>query len=287
VNNLNYLTEEKINAFIESALKEDVGQGDFSTLSSVNPNTKGKAKIKLKEEGVIAGIELAEKIFKKFDSQLQVITFAKDGDYLKPGEDIFTVAGSARSILTTERLVLNCMQRMSGIATKTRKLSGLIQHTSAQIMDTRKTTPNFRMLEKWAVAIGGGKNHRFALYDMVMLKDNHIDFAGGIKMAIKAAQQFLKENQLNLKIEVETRNLEEIKEVLEVGGVDFILLDNMDVDTLSKAVQIIGGRVKTEASGGITEKNLVSVAETGVDYISIGALTHQIQSLDMSLKAFT
>ena len=284
--NLKYLSVEKINDFIDLALKEDVGPGDYSTLASVEDHKQGKARIKLKEEGIIAGLDLAELIFKRFDPQLKVEIFAKDGDYLYPNEDILTVSGSARSILTSERLVLNCMQRMSGIATKTHRLSSLIKHTQAKLLDTRKTTPNFRMFEKWAVALGGGTNHRFALYDLIMLKDNHIDFAGGIAEAISATKTFLKQNELDLKIEVETRNLDEIKQVLAVGGVDYIMLDNMDTLTMKEAVKLINGKILTEASGGITEENLAKVAETGVDFISIGALTHQIKSLDISLKAF-
>ncbi len=283
---LKYLSVKKINDFIDLAIKEDVGTGDYSTLASVNANKEGKARIKLKEEGIIAGLELAELIFKRFDPQLKVETFAKDGDYLYPNEDILAVSGSARSILTTERLVLNCMQRMSGIATKTHRLSSLIKHTQAKLLDTRKTTPNFRMFEKWAVALGGGTNHRFALYDLIMLKDNHIDFAGGIAEAISATKTFLKQNELDLKIEVETRNLDEIKQVLAVGGVDYIMLDNMDTLTMREAVKLINGEILTEASGGITEENLAKIAETGVDFISIGDLTHQIKSLDISLKAF-
>jgi nicotinate-nucleotide pyrophosphorylase (carboxylating) len=286
VKKLNYLSIDKINDFIDLALLEDVGTGDYSTLASVDVNKVGRAKIKLKEEGIIAGLELAEIIFKRFDPKLEIETFAKDGDYLFPNDNVLTVTGPARSILTTERLVLNCMQRMSGIATKTHRLTKLVTHTQAKLLDTRKTTPNFRMFEKWAVAIGGGVNHRFALYDMVMLKDNHIDFAGGIPEAISRTKNFLQENGLNLKIEVETRNLDEIQQVLDTGGVDFIMLDNMDILTMNKAVQLINGRILTEASGGITEDNLAKVAETGVDFISIGALTHQIKSLDISLKAY-
>jgi nicotinate-nucleotide pyrophosphorylase (carboxylating) len=285
VKKLSYLSEEKINTFIDRAISEDVGPGDYSTLSSVSADKIGKARIKLKESGVIAGLELAEKIFKRFDPTLEVEIFAKDGDFLKPDDEILIVSGAARSILTTERLVLNCMQRMSGIATKTHRLTQLIQHTKAQLMDTRKTTPNFRMMEKWAVALGGGKNHRFALYDLVMLKDNHIDFAGGIAQAVSSTRTFLNQNNLDLKIEVETRNLEEVKEVLDIGGIDFIMLDNMDPAKMIEAVKLIDGKILTEASGGITEDNLVQVAETGVDFISIGALTHQIKSLDISLKA--
>src|SRR5690606_29044942 len=209
----------------------------------------------------------------------------KDGQLVQKGDIGYEVEGKAASILTTERLVLNCMQRMSGIATKTHYYNQLISHTKARILDTRKTTPNFRVLEKWAVSLGGGQNHRFGLYDMIMLKDNHVDFAGGIRKAIEATHAYLKESNLNLKIEVETRNLKEIKEVMEIGGVDFILLDNMDHEMMKAAVDIIGERVKTEASGGISSATIKQVAECGVDYISVGALTHHIESMDISLKA--
>lgn len=246
----------------------------------------GQAQLLIKESGIIAGLELAEMIFKQFDPSLQVELLLKDGDPVNPGDIGLRVKGKAASILTTERLVLNCMQRMSGIATKTHRLTQLILHTKARLMDTRKTTPNFRLMEKWAVWIGGGVNHRFALYDMVMLKDNHIDFSGGIKNAIGNTKRYLAEKNLNLKIEVETRTLQEVEEVLSIGGIDYIMLDNMDYDTMRKAVQMVDGRYPLEASGGITEENLKDVAECGVDFISVGALTHQVKSLDISLKAY-
>lgn len=280
-----YITEEKINEFIELAFKEDVGEGDHSTLAVIPAEVTGKAQLLIKEDGIIAGLSLAERIFLHFDPTLEVNLILKDGQEVKNGDIGLTVFGRAASILTTERLVLNCLQRMSGIATYTHKLTQQIKHTSAKLLDTRKTTPNFRMMEKWAVHIGGGKNHRYALYDMIMLKDNHIDFAGGLRPAILAAQTYLKRKQLPLKIEVETRNLQEVKEVLEIGGIDVIMLDNMDNATMKTAVKLIGGRFETEASGGITEATLKGVAECGVDYISVGALTHQVKSMDISLKA--
>ncbi len=279
------MTQDNLQKFIKSALLEDVGTGDHSTLAALPANAQGAAHLLIKEDGIIAGLELAKMIFEHFDHQLEVELLLKDGDKVKAGDIGLKVIGSAASILTTERLVLNCMQRMSAIATKTHKLNKLIKHTSTKLLDTRKTTPNFRMLEKWAVAIGGGQNHRFALYDMIMLKDNHIDFAGGIPAAIKATQDYLKTNKLKLKIEVETRNLDEVRQVMETGGIDVIMLDNMDCPTMKEAVKIIGGKYKTEASGGITEETLKDVAECGVDFISVGALTHHVKSLDISLKA--
>lgn len=280
-----YLTKEKINAFIEAALLEDVGEGDHSTLACIPVDKIGKANLLIKEQGIVAGLEMAKMIFEFFDPNLQVNLLLEDGQPVRNGDIGLVVEGSAASILTTERLVLNCLQRMSGIATKTHWYTHLISHTPAIILDTRKTTPNFRMLEKWAVSLGGGQNHRFALYDMIMLKDNHIDFAGGIRKAIASTHEYLNRNHLDLQIEVETRNLEDVQEVLEVGGVDYIMLDNMDEVMMKKAVQMINHRIKTEASGGISEETVKMVAECGVDFISIGALTHHIKSLDISLKA--
>ncbi len=281
-----YLTDEAILEFIESAFKEDIGPGDYSSLAAIPKGKMGKAQLLVKGDGIIAGIEMAEKIFKAYDPKLEVDLLVSDGDPVKFGDIGLVVNGPSASILSSERLVLNCMQRMSGIATLTHRLTGKILHTKARLMDTRKTTPNFRLMEKWAVHIGGGVNHRFALYDMVMLKDNHVDFAGGIKAAISQTKSYLKVHNLDLKIEVETRNLEEVEEVIEVGGVDYIMLDNMDYETMRKAVFMIGNQFKTEASGGITEETLVDVAECGVDFISMGALTHSVQSMDISLKAF-
>jgi len=281
-----YLTEAAITNFIQSALAEDVGEGDHSTLATIPTDKKSKAKLIVKDNGVLAGVELAEKIFRFIDSSLQLTVFKGDGDLISNGDIAFEVKGNARAILTAERLILNCMQRMSGIATKTNHLSKLIAGTSAKLLDTRKTTPNFRLMEKWAVAIGGGKNHRFALYDMILLKDNHIDVAGGISSAVENTINYLEEKKKKLLIEVETRNLKEVQEALNTGAVEIILLDNMSVGLLKEAVKLIKGKCKTEASGGITEANLRSVAECGVDYISMGALTHSVKSLDLSLKIF-
>lgn len=281
-----YLTPESLQNFIQSALLEDIGPGDYSSLASIPAEKTGKAQLIVKDDGILAGVELAGEIFSAVDSRLQVDFFKNDGDPVYAGDIGLIVSGPSASILSAERLVLNCMQRMSAIATKTHRLSQLISHTKAKLMDTRKTTPNFRLMEKWAVLIGGGINHRFALYDMIMLKDNHVDFAGGIRAAIERTKQYLDDNKLNLKIEIETRNLDEVSQVLEVGGVDYIMLDNMDYPTMRKAVEMINGKFSTEASGGITEETLSLVAECGVDYISMGALTHSVSSLDISLKAF-
>ena len=279
-----YLTESAISKFITSALAEDIGEGDHSTLGAISDELNRKAKLLVKDQGILAGVEMATKIFHQFDPTLNLNYFKQDGDEIKKGDIAFTVEGSARAILSTERLVLNCMQRMSGIATYTNKLCKIIEGTNAQLMDTRKTTPNFRLMEKWAVAIGGAKNHRYALYDMVMLKDNHIDMAGGIAKAIAYTQKYLTSVNKNLRIEVETRNLNEVQQVLDAGGIDVIMLDNMNTSDMKKAVALINGRYKTEASGGITESNLRQVAECRVDYISVGALTHSVRSLDLSLK---
>jgi nicotinate-nucleotide pyrophosphorylase (carboxylating) len=281
-----YITEDFLNTFITSALKEDIGDGDHSSLASIPEHVQSKARLLVKDTGILAGVELALAIFKCVDPNLQVTVSLADGEQIKPGDVVFVVSGSARSILTSERLVLNCMQRMSGIATHTRKLANLIKGTKAQLLDTRKTTPNFRLLEKWAVIIGGGYNHRIGLFDMIMLKDNHIDTAGGIKEAILRTNDYLRATNKNLKIEIETRNLKEVQQVLETGNVDIIMLDNMDPDTMTEAVTRIQGKYKTEASGGIDENNISAIAACGVDYISVGALTHSIKSLDLSLKAF-
>jgi nicotinate-nucleotide pyrophosphorylase (carboxylating) len=280
-----YLTDEAIQSFISSALAEDIGEGDHSSLGAIPPGVLSRARLLIKENGVLAGVELAEKIFHRVDPHLQIEFFKKDGDTVQKREVALEVKGSARSILSAERLVLNSMQRMSGIATYTQKLCKLIEGTGAILLDTRKTTPNFRLMEKWAVLIGGGQNHRYALYDMVMLKDNHVDMAGGIRQAIENSQHYLKEKKKPLKIEIETRNLQEVEEVLKVGGVDIIMLDNMSTDEMKKAVRLINGKYKTEASGGITESTLRPIAECGVDYISVGALTHSVKSLDLSLKS--
>ena len=280
-----YITEEALRQFITSALAEDVGEGDHSTLASIPPDAHKTARLLIKDDGVLAGVELAQKIFHHADKALQIQIHLKDGAKVTKGDVAFSVAGAARTILTLERLVLNCMQRMSGIATKTRQYSDLIAGTHAQLLDTRKTTPNFRLMEKWAVLIGGGKNHRIGLYDMIMLKDNHIDMAGGILAAINRTKDYLRTINKKLPIEVETRNLSEVRQVLEAGGVDIIMLDNMDVTTMREAVTLIDKRCKTEASGGVTEQTIRAVAECGVDYISVGALTNAARSLDLSLKA--
>jgi nicotinate-nucleotide pyrophosphorylase (carboxylating) len=281
-----YITESFLNSFIDSALAEDVGDGDHSTLSSIPPEAKSRARLLVKESGLIAGVDLAGDIFKKVDPSLQLQFYNKDGDQVKVGDIAFTVEGSAQSILTAERLVLNCMQRMSAIATKTNFYNSLISGTAAKLLDTRKTTPNFRLIEKWAVLIGGGHNHRIGLFDMIMLKDNHIDMAGGIEQAIIRTKDYLRSRNKTLRIEVETRSLSEVKEVLRVGGVDVIMLDNMAPSEMKEAVRLIGGKFQTEASGGISESTIREIAETGVDFISVGALTHHVKSMDLSLKAF-
>ena len=279
-----YLTEEAISEFIGAAFTEDVGEGDHSSLGAIPPNAHSTARLLIKDNGILAGVDAASMIFKFYDPTLVMKPIHKDGDEVKKGDIAFTVEGLSQSILSCERIVLNCMQRMSGIATYTHKLSQLIAGTNARLMDTRKTTPNFRLMEKWAVLIGGGVNHRFALYDMVMLKDNHIDMAGGIRPAIENTRQYLAAKNKPLRIEIETRNLQEVKEALAVGGVDVIMLDNMSVADMREAMNLIGGKCKTEASGGITEQTIGDVAKTGVDFISVGALTHSVKSLDLSLK---
>ena len=283
--NLPYLTQQKLTGFIRAALEEDLGEGDHSSLSCIPKDVESQARLLIKDQGLIAGISLAEMIFHHLDPDLQIEMMIEDGQQVTPGDTGLVVRGRAQSILSAERLVLNCMQRMSGIATYTNHLATLINGTGAKLLDTRKTTPNFRMLEKWAVAIGGGVNHRFGLYDMIILKDNHIDFAGGIGKAIENCKDYLAKNGLDLKIEVETRNMTEVKEVIKTRGVDRIMLDNMTPAMMKEAVGIIGGQYETEASGGITEASIREVAETGVDFISVGALTHSIKSLDISLKA--
>lgn len=281
-----YLTEEHIQKFIQSALAEDIGEGDHSSLAAIPEGAKSRARLLVKGEGILAGVALAEKILKTVDPSLEVEIYLQDGQSVKFGDIAFVVSGSVRSILSAERLLLNCMQRMSGIASYTYRLKELIKHTDAKLLDTRKTTPNFRLPEKWAVAIGGGTNHRFALYDMIMLKDNHIDFAGGISQAIQRTRAYLEKLDKPLKIEVETRNLQEVNEVLAIGGVDIIMLDNMSPDLMREAVALIGGKYETEASGNINEQTISAVAESGVDAISVGALTHSVKSMDISLKAF-
>ncbi len=277
-----------LNSFIHLALAEDVGDGDHSTDACIGPEVQERAQLLVKDNGIIAGVNMAEKIFFKLDPELKFNRLILDGKEVKEGDIAFTLEGSARTILKGERLVLNCMQRMSGVATYTRYLSDMIAHTKAKLLDTRKTTPNFRMMEKWAVVIGGGKNHRYNLSDMVMLKDNHIDYAGGIAKAVEDVHKYLKEKGLERKIEVEARDLDEVKQVLEVNKsfkVDRVMLDNMSVVDMTTAVGLVDGIMEIEASGGITEETIVPIAETGVDFISVGALTHTYKSLDLSLKA--
>ena len=274
-----------LNDIIERALIEDIGDGDHSSLACVPENAKGIATLHVKDNGIIAGIDLAFKIFKKYDPTLEIETFLVDGTPVQKGDIAFQVKGASRSILATERLVLNFMQRMSGIATQTHQIVSLLEGTPTKLLDTRKTTPGIRYMEKWAVRIGGGNNHRFALYDMIMLKDNHIDYAGGIEPAILRTHSYLKETGKQLKIEIEVRDFIELKKVLEIGGVDRIMLDNFTPAELKEALLLIPDKYETEASGGITIENIREYAETGVDFISVGALTHSFKSLDMSLKA--
>lgn len=279
------LNRKMIDEIIANAFREDVGDGDHSTLSCVPENATGVAKLLVKDTGIIAGVELAQIIFKHFDPTLEIEVLIQDGQEVKPGDIAFYVKGKSRSILTTERLVLNFMQRMSGIATQTNKIVQKIDGTSVKLLDTRKTTPGVRYMEKWAVKIGGGHNHRFALYDMIMLKDNHVDYAGGIENAISRANEYLKETGRDLKIEIEVRNEDELAQVIACGGVDRIMLDNFSPERIVNALKTIPKHYETEASGGITLETIRSYAETGVQYISVGALTHSFKSLDMSLKA--
>ena len=282
-----------IEEIIRKALEEDLGNGDHTSLATIPREAAGKSKLLIKEEGILAGVDIAKQVFRQIDPDLQFEIVISDGSPVRPGDIAFYVSGSSRSILSGERLALNFMQRMSGIATATSIMVKLIEGTGTKILDTRKTTPLLRELEKTAVRLGGGENHRMGLYDMIMIKDNHVDFAGGITNAINAVNSYLKKMQpeefkiqnSKFKIEIEVRNYKELQEVLETGGVDRIMLDNFTVADLSKAVKLINGRFETEASGGININNIRQYAETGVDYISVGALTHHIKSLDMSLKA--
>lgn len=274
-----------IDQFILNSLTEDVGDGDHTSLATIPNGTKGKAKLLVKDEGILAGVELALETFHIVDAGLKVTTFLNDGAKIKPKDIAFEVEGDAQSILKAERLVLNCMQRMSGIATKTREMVDLLQGTNTKVLDTRKTTPGMRYLEKWAVRIGGGVNHRFGLYDMILIKDNHVDYSGGIRQAIENAQRYLINQNKKLAIEIEVRNIDELQQVLQTGGINRILLDNFNFDDLREAVKIINGRFITEASGGITIDSIRDFAACGVDYISVGALTHSVKSLDLSLKA--
>ena len=278
--------KKELQLIIENAIREDVGDGDYSSLACIPENAIGKAKLLVKEEGIIAGVAFAKMIFEYVDPKLKIETFIEDGTPVIYGDVVYHVSGSSQSILKAERVVLNSMQRMSAIATKTKEYVRLLEGTKTKILDTRKTTPGFRAAEKWAVKIGGGENHRFALYDMIMLKDNHIDFAGGITLAIAKTKAYLKANHLDLKIIVEARNLDEIKEILESEGVHRILIDNFNYEDTRKAVALIGNKCQTESSGNINEKTIRNYAECGVNYISSGALTHSIYNMDLSLKAF-
>jgi|UniRef100_UPI00404789EF nicotinate-nucleotide pyrophosphorylase (carboxylating) len=277
--------EKELKIIIDNGIREDIGEGDHTSLSCIPAETKGKAKLLVKDEGIIAGVAFAKMIFKQVDSELQMEILINDGEKVHFGDVVFWVSGRSQSILQAERLVLNSMQRMSAIATKTGHFVALLKGTNTKILDTRKTTPGIRAIEKWAVKIGGGENHRFALYDMVMIKDNHIDFAGGITQAIAKTKAYLKENTIDIKIIVEARNLDEIQEILNCGGVYRILIDNFNYEDTRKAVALINGQCLTESSGGINEDTLRKYAECGVDYISSGALTHSVYNMDLSLKA--
>ena len=274
-----------IDVLIRLAFAEDVGGGDHSTLCCIPENALGKSRLIIKEDGVLAGVEMAKLIFKYVDHYLKMTVFIQDGSDVKKGDIAFTVEGSIRSLLQAERVMLNVMQRMSGIATTTRRYVEALKGTKTHVLDTRKTTPGMRMMEKMAVKLGGGMNHRIGLFDMILLKDNHVDFAGGIEKAIHCAQNYLKEKGLNLKIEIEVRNFDELQQVIDCGGVDRVMLDNFTVADTKKAVEMIAGRFETESSGGITLDTIRSYAECGVDFISVGALTHSVKSLDMSFKA--
>ncbi len=277
--------EHLIDKLIDLAFAEDIGEGDHTTLCSIPSSDIGKVSLVIKEQGILAGVDVAIKVFHKLDPQLKIDVLIKDGSSVKPKDVVFTVEGKVQSILQAERLMLNIMQRMSGVATATNRYVALVEGTGAKILDTRKTTPGMRMLEKQAVRLGGGVNHRIGLFDMILLKDNHIDFAGGIENAVGGAKNYLKEKNKSLKIEVEVRDIDELNEVLRVGGVDRVMLDNFTPAATKEAVQIVNGRVELESSGGITSETIRSYAETGVDYISVGALTHSVKGLDMSLIA--
>ena len=277
--------KELIDKLIDLAFAEDIGDGDHTTLSCIPATAMGKSKLLIKEAGVLAGIEVAKEIFNRFDPTMKVEVFINDGAEVKPGDVAMIVEGKIQSLLQTERLMLNVMQRMSGIATMTRKYVKQLEGTKTRVLDTRKTTPGLRMLEKAAVKIGGGVNHRIGLFDMILLKDNHVDFAGGIDKAINRAKEYCKEKGKDLKIEIEVRNLDELREVMRVGGVDRIMLDNFSPELTREAVKIVGGKYETESSGGITYDTIRDYAECGVDFISVGALTHSVKGLDMSFKA--
>lgn len=277
--------EQLVDQLIDLSFAEDIGDGDHTTLCCIPADEMGKSRLIIKEEGILAGVDIALMVFKKFDPTLKTTLFMHDGDKVKPGDIAFEVEGKVQSLLQTERLMLNIMQRMSGIATVTHKYMEELKGLKTKVLDTRKTTPGMRLLEKEAVKIGGGVNHRIGLFDMILLKDNHVDFAGGIKNAITKAHEYLKKNNKDLKIEIEVRNLDELRQVLEVGGVDRIMLDNFTPELTREAVKIIDGKYETESSGGITFSTLRAYGECGVDYISVGALTHSVKGLDMSFKA--
>ena len=277
--------EELIDELLDLSFAEDIGDGDHTTLCCIPADEMGKSRLIIKEEGILAGVDIALMVFKKFDPTLKTTLFMHDGDKVKPGDIAFEVEGKVQSLLQTERLMLNIMQRMSGIATVTHKYMEELKGLKTTVLDTRKPTPGMRLLEKEAVTIGGGVNHRIGLFDMILLKDNHVDFAGGIKNAITKAHEYLKKNNKDLKIEIEVRNLDELRQVLEVGGVDRIMLDNFTPELTREAVKIIDGKYETESSGGITFSTLRAYGECGVDYISVGALTHSVKGLDMSFKA--
>jgi len=277
--------QKELELIISNAIREDVGEGDHSSLACIPKEARGKAKLLVKDKGIIAGVAFAKMIFQYVDKNLVVETLIQDGETVKYGDIVFTVSGSSQSILKAERLVLNAMQRMSAIATKTSIFVALLKGTQTRILDTRKTTPGIRAIEKWAVKIGGGENHRFALYDMIMLKDNHIDFAGGILQSIAKTKQYLLNNNKDLKIVVEARNLDEVQQIIAAGGIYRILLDNFDYETTKIAVSMIGNQSLTESSGNINEKTIRHYAECGINYISSGALTHSVYNMDLSLKA--
>jgi nicotinate-nucleotide pyrophosphorylase (carboxylating) len=279
------LNPEALHLLLTRALEEDVRDGDHTSLACIPADASGHAILLVKDEGTLAGLPVADAVFRLVDPNLQVEYLMQEGDKMQRGDIAFKVSGSAISILTAERLVLNCMQRMSGVASLTRKYVDAVAGTHAKVIDTRKTTPGIRLLEKYAVTVGGGANHRMGLYDMIMIKDNHVDFSGGIAKAVERVHQYLQEKNLDLKIEVETRNLEEVKQVLEVGGIHRIMLDNYTPELMREAIQLIDGQYETEASGGIKLDTIRSFAEAGVDFISVGALTHSAVSLDLSLKA--
>lgn len=273
-----------IEEIVKQTLLEDIGSGDHSSLSCIDKSIIGKMKLLVKEDGVLAGISVAKEVLHQVDPNIKMTPFLKDGDVIKVGDVVFELEGPAQSMLTAERSLLNFMQRMSGIATNTKRYVDAVKGTNTKILDTRKTTPGLRVFEKYAVLVGGAQNHRFGLFDMIMLKDNHVDFAGGIEKAIDTTRDYLKKNNLNLKIEIETRSIEEVKRVVAHGGVDRIMLDNFSPELIQEALQLINGKMETEASGGITLENIKGYAASGVDFISIGALTHHIKSLDLSLK---